>query len=289
LYQLNDKKLLSNFFFSFDFKQNSLILGENINENDPEYYKKNIDNYPNKENWEISFNEIYYNDTENKKISDDISSSIFTPSYNGIIGSKFYKEYFISNFSNLQSCYEEHFNYFNVKLIGYYCDSNTKIEKLKTIYFRCKDLNYTFELDYKDLFEKYDNKYYFNIYFINEDKNNKNSFLLSTSFWYLGNTFFNKYKIIFNQDKKTIGISHKNPLNKEYNNVNFFYKFLCVVLFIIIVFLCYLLYKFYLQKPRRVKANELNEKFDYEPNSNSINSDYTRIDENNNNKSKLIS
>ena len=52
--------------------------------------------------------------------------------------------------------------------------------------------------------------------------------------------------------------------------------------------LSYYLYKFYIQKPRRIKANELNENYNYEPKLDSINEEYTKIDDNNNIKSKLI-
>ena len=285
LYQLNNQKRLSNFFFLLDFKKNMLILGENIDERNPEYYKKNAVYFVNKDIWELHFNNISYKDNNNNQINDDIYKSIFSPSYNGIIASDSYRNYFISNFSNLYSCHEEKFKYLNLNLIGYYCDKNTKINKLKSIYFKCNDLNYTFELNYNDLFEKHDNKYFFNVYFF--DKNQKSSNQLLNSYWYLGYTFLKKYKIIFNQEKNTIGFMHENPLNKKYN-FSWFYKFLCFILFVIIVILSYYLYKFYIQKPRRIKANELNENYNYEPKLDSINEEYKKIDDNNNIKSKLI-
>ena len=286
LYQLNNQKKISNFFYSFDFKKNKLILGEKIDEKNPEYFKKNAEQYPNRDLWELYFNSIYFIDNDNNKISDDILKSIFSPSYNGIIGSESYRNYFVSNFSNLFSCHEEKFKYLNINLLGYFCDKNTKIDKLKSIHFKCNDLNYTFELDYNDLFEKHDDKYFFNVYFFDDSQKSSNQ--ISNSYWYLGYTFFKKYKIIFNQDLKTIGFLHENPLNKKTNSFSWFYKFLCFVLFIIIVFLSYFLYKFYIEKPRRIKANELNENFDYQPNLDVNNEDYTKIDDNNNIKSKLI-
>ena len=286
LYQLNNQKKISNFFYSFDFKKNKLILGEKIDEKNPEYFKKNAEQYPNRDLWELYFNSIYFIDNDNNKISDDILKSIFSPSYNGIIGSESYRNYFVTNFSNFYSCHEEKFKYLNINLIGYFCDKNTKIDKLKSIHFKCNDLNYTFELDYNDLFEKHDDKYFFNVYFFDDSQKSSNQ--ISNSYWYLGYTFFKKYKIIFNQDLKTIGFIHKNPLNKKYNNFSWFYKFLCFILFVIIVLLSYYLYKFYIEKPRRIKANELNEKYDYEPNIDTINEEYTKIDDNNNIKSKLI-
>ena len=286
LYQLNNQKKISNFFYSFDFKKNKLILGEKIDEKNPEYFKKNAEQYPNRDLWELYFNSIYFIDNDNNKISDDILKSIFSPSYNGIIGSESYRNYFVTNFSNFYSCHEEKFKYLNINLIGYFCDKNTKIDKLKSIHFKCNDLNYTFELDYNDLFEKHDDKYFFNVYFFDDSQKSSNQ--ISNSYWYLGYTFFKKYKIIFNQDLKTIGFLHENPLNKKNNSFSWFYKFLCFVLFIIIVFLSYFLYKFYIEKPRRIKANELNENFDYQPNLDVNNEDYTKIDDNNNIKSKLI-
>ena len=77
---------------------------------------------------------------------------------------------------------------------------------LYTIYFEHLDFNYTFTLDSKDLFIEKDGYLYFGLVSQNEKLNN----------WRFGQLFLKKYRLVFNNDRKSIGyyIKHKE---KEYN------------------------------------------------------------------------
>ena len=71
-----------------------------------------------------------------------------------------------------------------------------KVENFKSIFFHSKQLNYTFELNYNDLFLYRNEFYYFLIYF----KVN-----LGDTRWFLGQIFLKKYLIVFDQEKAFLG------------------------------------------------------------------------------------
>ena len=88
------------------------------------------------------------------------------------------------------------------------------------MYFYHKLYNYTFELNYKDLFEEKDDKLYFLIAFdINEE-----------DLWKLGTIFFRKYFFIFNTEEKTIGFYNNDII---INKTEF--KYLSNILWIVLV------------------------------------------------------
>ena len=100
-----------------------------------------------------------------------------------------------------------------------------EINKFKDLNFYILDLNYTFVLNYKDIFLLHENKFYFLILF---DK--KNGF-----FWKFGKTFLKKYQLVFNSYRKTIGFYHND--NSNFNISYFILIFLFILLFLIIVFI----------------------------------------------------
>ncbi len=151
---------------------------------------------------------------------------------------------------NFPSCYKEYFNYANKNYYGYGCSKNINIKKFKSIKFFNQDLNHTFELDYKDIFVKCEDKYIMMIYF----KEDENQFA-----WILGSIFLKKYKLIFNLSSQTIGMM-KNLKEKDDNIILYI---ICCFLLIIIIILSIFLYKCYLNKPRKIKVNELNENYDF--------------------------
>lgn len=63
-----------------------------------------------------------------------------------------------------------------------------------TLYLEIKEYYLTFLFNYKELFKLHDNRFYFLIYFNNE--NNQN--------WEMGEVFLRKYTTSFNYDTKTI-------------------------------------------------------------------------------------
>ena len=149
--------------------------------------------------------------------------------------------------------------------IYFYCEENVDITKFENIYLTTKNKEMNFVLDYNDLFLKIDNYYYFLILF-NEDIND----------WILGHIFLNKYTIVFNPEKKTIGWYYDSNMDdnldiKKNNNAIVIFIILSIIfLFVIIGLLVYIFY--YRPKYRKIRPNELEENFDYSPKDNDINS-----------------
>ena len=113
------------------------------------------------------------------------------------------------------------------------CNEKIDVKKFPSLKFYNKDFEFSFELNYKDLFKKYKNKYYFliveqNIY------NNYN--------WKFGTPFLKKYELTFDQDKKTINFYVNNNNNNNNNKFNYLWLII-IILLIIIVILIYVLKK----------------------------------------------
>ena len=114
-----------------------------------------------------------------------------------------------------------------------------------------RHLNVQFIFNYKDLFYKYKNKYYYLVVFSDEN------------FWILGKPFFKKYQIIFDKDKKTIGYY---KIYKNDNNNNFSFNKLFFVIIILIIIIIFLLYKIICKrenKSKKIRVNELIENYEY--------------------------
>ena len=165
----------------------------------------------------------------------------------------------------------------------YFCDINIKNELydiLPFIKFISKDLNYTFEITKEDLFQIEGNYIYLNILFD-----------YGKSYWVLGKPFSLKYQFVFDQDSKKIGL-YKNVHKKIYinNNDKKYHLDKISKIFIIIVFsLCLIFLGFYLGKKiyqikRKLRANEMDDNYDYINESN--NDDNTKDLINNNNFNK---
>ena len=142
----------------------------------------------------------------------------------------------------------------------YYCDKKKYKEKVKEfppLRFIHKEMNYTFELTYEDLFiEKYD-KLILLIFF--ED---------SGSTWKMGKPFLKKYSFIMNHDMKTVGfyknfgkIKDQNP-NKETTKKNLALIIVIIVLGVfVLVALGLLIGKYGFKKRKRI--NTIDDEYDY--------------------------
>ena len=91
----------------------------------------------------------------------------------------------------------------------FYCKKSeefgiNELKQFPNLYFDNVDLNYTFELTYKDLFIEINGNYYFLV----TDKSEES--------WSIGYSLLKKYQFVFNQDSKTIGFYNPNlPIEKE--------------------------------------------------------------------------
>ena len=81
--------------------------------------------------------------------------------------------------------------------------------------------------------------------------------------WSFGDIFFKKYQIVFDKDKKTFGL-YKKKYNSSLTFTPWLYiiilGFFLIISFILIIYLIRLL-----MKRRKIRANELEDQFEYFP------------------------
>ena len=283
--QLKKKDKINSFAFTIKYNSNSnneengeIIIGDLPHEYAPDTYSP--ENYffdsvsITKEppfNWHFIYKKCSYGQEQ----IDTRNSVKFSIDFGFIRGNKNLQKTLEENFFNLNSCYKDKTknNYYI-----YYCTEKA-IKNLKPIIFELEskycptNLNAKFEFNYKDLFIKDENKdndiYYFQIVFPSDG---------SYSNWIFGKPLFKKYQMVFDQDRKTYGFYVK--LNeKKSDNSNNSLKIswtLVIILIIVSLVLGYILCKLINKLPRRLKANELEDSFTYDPSS----SKYSQIKEN---------
>ena len=131
-----------------------------------------------------------------------------------------------------------------------------------------KDIDYEFVLTYKDLFIEKDDEY---ISLLAFDSNYRPS---HTPIWIFGEPFLKKYQLVFDLDRKIMGVykennnSIKNDINENkinyLNGYNIIYLGLIIMLSLIVIGLVvYIIY--YIKKPRKYRPFELDDNFDYIP------------------------
>ena len=184
-----------------------------------------------------------------------------------ITGPTFYQNYIENVFFNKSEinkiCQRNLGNVNYLDYVVFICDNEVKnkFNKFPKLEFYHKDLNYTFEFNYEDLFMYKDNKYYFKIIF---------STLGELKQWRFGIHFFLKYQLVFDQDSKSIGIYDENILIDENNKngKNSFWTIFAIGLIILLTIVLgipgFFIYKVYISKNKRKKANELDDDgYDY--------------------------
>ena len=189
---------------------------------------------------------------------------------------------FMKNYQINEKCFKDSIqqnNYFT-DLIFYFCDKNIKNELydfLPFIKFISKDLNYTFEISKEELFKIEGDYIYLNILF---DYGKK--------YWILGKPFSLKYQFIFAQDSKKIGF-YRNSHQKIYINKNNKASYDKVIQIFLIIFFsfCLIFIGFYLgkkiyQMKRKIRANELDDNYEY------INENNNKKDVNDNKFNEII-
>ena len=217
--------------------------------------------------WELKFNKIYFKNNDAKEIKIDDKIVKIDPSNYLIFAPKEYLELIIENF--FQKYIDEKicsYAYFE-EYTSIYCHKSDKfsIDKIKTfptIYFEHINLEYTFELTYKDLFVEKDNIYWFLV--VSDYQFNVND-------WILGNLFMRKYQFVFNLDTKEIGF-YNPKLTKEQNgdgnnssgSKTILYILLIIALIIIIIGVgIFIKMKFFPGIAKKKRANELDDDYEY--------------------------
>ena len=282
--QLKQKKAISYKTFFINYKNDQsgeIIIGAYPHEYSKARYK--YENYVDTRGYVETTYVIYgfifdeINFGENKLILNDENKRIMTADLKlefGFIQAPNILEKNITNeFINMDKCKSFKTNQKNIygntlsgpdEFIYYVCDEDYEINGKIT--FNSKDIGYTFELDEKNLFMKYNNKKYFNIVFNTG---------YSMKSWIFGKPMFLKYKWVFDPDKKRLGIYAKeennddeddeyNINNKSNNNsILIILLIISIVIFVIVlvIFLSQLFIK--MRRNRRNRKNEILEDFDY--------------------------
>ena len=240
--------------------------------------------------WEFKFKKVYYKQSDKNDVNIGDINAELDPSKYLIFAPK---EYFVSISNNYFQKYIDNnicFNSGGMEFEIIYCEKSDKfnINEIKTfpsIFFEHIDLQYTFELSYKELFIEKNNNYWFLIVSDNT----------ITSGWKFGNIFMSKYQLVFNLDSKEIGFYNpklsKLPNENEDNKGNSDGNSYFVLSIILIIFLCLILIgvgifikiKFYPNISKKKRANELDDDYEYVSDKNSKNNNNDNQLFNNNN------
>ena len=225
----------------------------------------------------VQFQEIYYGNKDDYKNKKAIVTShgivyftlysrliICTPDYGEIIYSQFFEKQ-IKGGNCHQSTLPD-------KYIYYYCEKKNSfnMSEMQNLNFVTSYLsdNMTFVFEPKDLFYEHNGNYYFLIIYKPDDH-----ITPPDSEWNIGTIFFQKYLLAINRDENLIYFyraTHNgtNPTTGG-NGTNKKYIIIIVVLSVVLLgsigFLVFYILKI---KPRKKKANELDDDFDYQSKQN---------------------
>jgi hypothetical protein len=277
LYQLKKHRLIDYISYSINYtSENEGFINVNIEPNEyaPNIYSENKKytsivkgvtskaiNKLGEYLWSMDIETIFYENQEKKMVfinedhyqfNEDQYYVILNPRYGVIKGPYLYKKLIEKDFFNdltkkeICSLNREH------KKLFYVCKSSYKNEikeKFPTLYFYNHDFNYTFELDYEDLFYENNQYLYFLICFdtsmFGEDK------FSEISEWIFGKPFLNKYQFSFDVEKRIInfyenlkGYISDPDLNKNIKKYIYLNNFLSMeklanVIFLVIIFLIF--------------------------------------------------
>ena len=256
IYELKNLNIINSYVFTIKFQENNkgeILIGKNPDEYDSNYLSKNfiytkVETDAYQKYWQFTFDNIYSDKDEIDnniliKFSFDYGVIISNKYYNNFIQSKFFSVYIKNGICQL--------NYTNNKELFYYsCFDDVNITNFPQLKFYNKILNFTFQFDYKDLFIKVNNKYYFLIVF-----------QLNGLKWILGTPFMKKFQMVFDQDREIIGF-YTSINDKKFFG---FFQILSLFFLFIIIILSFLYFRLLFKKTKKIRANELDENFDYTP------------------------
>ena len=252
----------------------SILLGENPHEYNKDKYKK--ENYVTTkalsmiltQGWIFEFLNYYYLPNGTKidfgiSVFDNKMKAWLWLDLNIIIG---IKDYYNSIKSNYFDNYKDECKsqYIKKRYTIFYCEKNFDTINFPSLFIQSLELNYTFELTHKDLFEVRGDKKYFLIIFDN----------VSHYPWKFGRLFLEKYFFNFETDSKLIGfynnLTPKESEGKKENNNYNIWKWIMGSFILIIVGVIGFYIGYSLKKSiRKKRANELeDDDFEYKQKNN---------------------
>ena len=235
--QLKERDLINNYTFFIEYEKDSfnesnkgnLILGMFPHEYNRDKYdiKKFKEFYAEIVGSTMGFkiNQALYGN--NDTIDEDFKVQLAVED-NFIRGNKIFKEFLLDNFFNKyitkRICFESKFSYLDVTNSQFfYCKKKVNLSQFQNIKLIVDNFginendndsnnntNLIIELNYEDLFTEFDNKYYFLMYF--PDNN------YESTYFKLGKVLFQKYLINFNLETKKIGFYYNEKEGKKDDN-----------------------------------------------------------------------
>ena len=258
LQQLKLRKLINSFVFGFEYineDEGNFIVGNYLHEYDKNYIEDDFTSiklgiYKNDIDWEIEFKNVTVNGTNIEDFNDGIELKI---EYGFILGSKSYYE-------KIKSLYfDKHNNECKIgKFKGYFyyvCDKNVNLKNFPVLQFNFFEIKYNMTFEYNDLFYEFEGKKYFLIIF-------KEDFFKFK--WVFGKPFFKKYFAFFDKEKKLVGFYKQKKKPSKSNKT-------LIILLIIVILIAFILayfmikYYFLLKNKRKIRANELEDNYEYLP------------------------
>ena len=284
LEQLKSKNIIDKqvWFLKFnDYNKGKLVLGKYLHEMDNKYNKDDmvtIDLYRRYGYlYKIEFDEIIYgnkNNPEKRVIMEIHNTTLFSINTQLIystyeFGDAIYSNFFYEKIQN-NKCYQKNLKE-DSQYIYFYCKKKEiNINEMENLNFILKEKNINFVLEPKDLFYEDNGYLYYLIVYkpYNEFDSNKDTE------WILGLQFLKKYNIAFNRDDKTAYYYDKEAKEENNEDDSKELKYIIIIVLLIIIFIgCigFLVYYIIKIKPRKKKANELDEDFDYQNRDNKLN------------------
>ena len=270
--EIFDDKQKKNFNNKYD---GFLIFGANEDEYLNKTKQKNLDDiklvyadyYASTIEWITSFFNIYYNKTSEEytkmqtykkvRFNSDINFVHVTKEYFGNITNDFFSDYISKGICKIQKISEFYLRYQFI-----HCDKsfNQELKKFPTLYFEHKTMEQIFELTYQDVFIEINGRIMFSLIY---DPWNPD-------FFTLGKIFMKKYQLIFNINSKLFGFigrteNYEIDENQDESKFNLNQIIWIIVLSVLLVgiIIGVLVGKKIFEAKRKIKANELDDDYDY--------------------------
>ena len=137
----------------------------------------------------------------------------------------------------------------------FYCYNKNDIEQFPSLNLYLQQFLFTFNLDYNDLFQEKNGKYFFKIIF---DKNNKMQ-------WKLGKPFLKKYTLYYDYDAKTVGFYNQDlPGNNRRKRIlNIFLNIFYVIIIGVFGYVGFFYGKKFYDKVRKKRIYEVEDNYEY--------------------------
>ena len=206
--------------------------------------------------WSFYPDNIYFRiNNNNINITNNLICSL---EYNlGVIyGTKDYfdliKQYFFDKLILEKKCHEE---IVNSAYTVFYCYNKNDIEQFPTLNLYLQQFLFTFNLDYNDLFQEKNGKYFFKIIF---DKNNKMQ-------WKLGKPFLKKYTLYYDYEAKTVGFYNQDlpGAKKRKRLLNIFLNIFYVIIIGVFGYVGFFYGKKFYDKVRKKRIYEVEDNYEY--------------------------